>query len=223
MFELEENDLVRIERSPYLNGHYYLRFTKKGKPKNLELTQTVGFGYDDPYREESILLSNPLVVSLRMFNAIFEPISNKWVIYKNDHARNWKGLPNIYHTVTNWFKISKDTANDINNAINCKGGESHFKKSFSPVATDMSNNCRSILVSFLRSSLSSSGIKKLENYLDGNPLEKDHMYGCVILNVDNNGDIFLVGSHYCGLSYPNNCCYSVVKPKELCNRTQFKI
>ena len=46
MFNLEENDLVRIERSPYLNGHYYLRFLKKGCPKNIELSRTVGFGYD---------------------------------------------------------------------------------------------------------------------------------------------------------------------------------
>ena len=81
---------------------------KWAKDDNLEDSMTIGFGYDDPFREKSILLNNPLIISLRMINTILEPVDKKWVLYINDYARNNKLLPNIYHVITNWFKINRE-------------------------------------------------------------------------------------------------------------------
>ena len=44
MFILKQDDWVRIERSPYINGHFYLKF------KNADgRVMTLGFGYDEPF------------------------------------------------------------------------------------------------------------------------------------------------------------------------------
>ena len=219
MYEFKEGDYLRVERSPYINGHFYLRLKKK----NVSIdTKTIGFGYDEPYREESPFLSNPLTVSIRMFNAISEPISNKWVIYHNDYPRNLKFLPNIYHIVTNWFKMSDKTAQQLNNIFK-KQEISIFKKPFSPISTKESNNCRSILMEFLKHSLTHNGTNALNDYLSGNPLIKDNIYGNVVFEIKENGEINITSSHPCGLSFPKICCNNVLKPKELAYREEYEI
>tara|TARA_B100000029_G_scaffold342492_1_gene334870 strand:+ start:3069 stop:3761 length:693 start_codon:yes stop_codon:yes gene_type:complete len=224
MYELSEGDYIRVERSPYVNGHFYLRLRPASGEHELAVlaTKTIGFGYDEPYREDSFFLSNPLAVSLRMFNAIREPVANKWVIYHNDYPRNLKFLPNMYHNVTNWFKMSKTTANEINN-IYQKRGSKFFRKPFSPVSTNDANNCRSILMDFIRDSLSKTGYLALEDYLGGNPLVKDNIYGNIRFEIEENGDVSIKSSHPCGLSFPSRCCSHVVKPKELAYREPFKM
>ena len=40
MYEFNEGDYLRVERSPYINGHFYLRLKKK----NVSIdTKTIGF------------------------------------------------------------------------------------------------------------------------------------------------------------------------------------
>ena len=55
MFELKSDDLVRIERSPYINGHFYLKFKNREKS-----VMTLGFGYDEPFFEKNPLWLKPL-------------------------------------------------------------------------------------------------------------------------------------------------------------------
>ena len=202
-----KNDKIRIERSPYLNGHFYLRILKNNET-NLNLSTTIGFGYDEPYREESILLSNIFVVSLQMLNAIAEPVHNKWIIYKNDHPRNMKLFPNTYHIVTEWFNMTETTSSmirDLYNGVRLK----IFEKPFSPISNETCNNCRSILLEILSSSLSIDGINEISKYLLGNPLLNDEKYGCVLFKILVNGDIKKEFSHPCMYNLCKSCCNSV--------------
>ena len=81
MFHLHKGDYVRIERSPYVNGHFYLRFKDNETTKEM----TLGFGYDEPYVVSDAILSHPVISQARMIATAFIPVSNKWMIYKNDN------------------------------------------------------------------------------------------------------------------------------------------
>ena len=208
MVKFDCGDLIRIERSPYLNGHFYFRLKKKCLPENDDLTITLGFGYDEPYQVEN----NNIFATFRMINAIVAPVNGKWVIYQNDHARNIKFIiPDKYHIITDWIIMSDKTTNDINISLDGKGVTEYFKKPFSPVSTDITDNCRSILLYFIKDSINENSYKILKKYLVGNPLFNDQIYGCIYFNFK---DKQLIESkkHSC-FEIKEECCKDVKIPK----------
>ena len=76
MFNIDSDTLVRIERSPYIGGHFYMRFKKNTQ------TMTLGFGYDEHHQETNPILKSPLITSIQLLHTIIHPVSEKWVIYK---------------------------------------------------------------------------------------------------------------------------------------------
>ena len=157
-----------------------------------------------------------------MFNAVLNPVKDKWIIYLNDYARNVKWLPNMYHVITDWIKITKKTADLIKNVTSGINLNNEFDIPFSPITSNMTNNCRSILLYFLKDSLSKTGYCILEDYFNGNPFFKDNLYGCIFFKVSDDGNIFYNRSHPCGFCFGQSCCKDVEKPKDLCVRIPVK-
>lgn len=211
IFNIEEGNTVRIERSVALNGHFYMRLRN-----NQEKEFTLGFGYDEPYHNPNPLLSNPISTFVQMAYTILEPIENKWVKYLNDYPRNPTYIPNKYHICTNWINISKDTSIILNNIISGELYYDYFKSSFSPVVFENSkNNCRTILFLLLKESLSREQLHYINTFTVGNPLWNDVRYGCLQFNIiDTKANISI--SHPCGNS-TQSCCKSVIKDKH-CTR-----
>jgi hypothetical protein len=211
MFRLEKGDFVRIERSPLFNGHFYFRC----KRQTDTTTMTIGFGYDEPYRryKDNPWLSNSFVHMTEMLYCVIDPPINNWIVYHNDFPRNLKtpfvNLFNYYHIVTDWIPLSDVSVYDLNNVIMNNGhGEHHFVKGFSPISSNEVNNCRSILLSFLKDSLTINGYNLLSLYLIGNPLSIDLESGCVYFSTDN-GELSIMSSHHCLFVWNNSCCVVV--------------
>lgn len=208
MFSLEEGDFVRIERSPYVNGHFYLRFkshTMVGED------MTLGFGYDEPFRENDPFLSNAIYAQLRMYATIIAPVENRWVVYHNDHPRNTKPLPNIYHTITNWFPVSESTSKMVNRIIINESVEDVFKLPFCPFpAHGATHSCRTIILDVLMDSFSHQGNLTIRKYLTGNPMENDMIHGCMIFEIKD-GDVRKKDGHPCTWVPFVTCCKPVVK------------
>ena len=206
MFILKQDDWVRIERSPYINGHFYLKF------KNADgRIMTLGFGYDEPFLENDIVLSNPIVAQTRMFTTAIVPVSNKWVVYHNDHPRNGKMVPNMYHIVTNWFNVSLETSHIVNKIIS--GDEEVnglFELPFCVFTVEnSSNSCRTIVIDVIKDSLNIGGIKILKKYFHGNPTMNDIKEGCISFEVLNR-NVKLKKKHPCMWVFNSECCQSVV-------------
>lgn len=204
-FRVSKGDMVRIERSPYINGHFYMRL------RNGSQNFTLGFGYDEPYRETNDFLSHPFFVQARMASTIVNPVNDKWVVYMNDHPRNnaTKIFPDLFHILTNWFPIETGTADEINLILELNGIHEYFDVPFSPFAIEgKTNNCRTILLSFLQYSLSDKGLETLKKYFFGNTLFNDNEHGCMIFNIDN-GDVFKSNGHPCCWILPMPCCNPV--------------
>ena len=181
MFNIDSDTLVRIERSPYIGGHFYMRFKKNTQ------TMTLGFGYDEHHQETNPILKSPLITSIQLLHTIIHPVSEKWVIYKNDHPRNNKLLPNTYHVVVDWFCLLEETIQIINDIINGKLNEKLvdvFRLPFCafPVNGE-SHNCRSLLVHIIKDSLSRDGYLKLNQYMIGNAHIHDIQNGCMTFRV----------------------------------------
>ena len=157
-------DFVRIERSPYTNGHFYLRLKKNIDNENNEFT--IGFGYDEPYKDKNIFLSNDIVANIRIFATSIVPVYNKWIIYHNDYPRNPKYLPNTFHVLTNWIPLSEKTCVIINDLIanNLENIAFLFKLPFSSISkNNISNNCRTILLYVIQDSI--DNIEFIKGYL----------------------------------------------------------
>uniref|UniRef100_A0A6C0KZX5 Uncharacterized protein n=1 Tax=viral metagenome TaxID=1070528 RepID=A0A6C0KZX5_9ZZZZ len=205
MFELKSDDLVRIERSSYINGHFYLKFKNR---ENSEMT--LGFGYDEPFFEKNPLWLKPLIVHTRMFSTLIEPVKNKWVVYHNDHARNNKLVPNVYHIISNWFILSEKTIKIINQIIKEEDDDDSWKKLFelpfcASTIEKSSNSCRTIIIDVIKDSLREEGINTLNKYFHGNPALNDIKYGCITLEIKN-GKVSFIESHPCVLVNINKCC-----------------
>ena len=217
MFILKEDDLIRIERSPYINGHFYLKF------KNNEGgIMTLGFGYDEPFLEKDILLSNPIVAQTRMFSTAIIPVSNKWIVYHNDHPRNGKFVPNMYHIITNWFKVSKITASIVNDII-CGSEKTSwlFRLPFCVFTVDgTSNSCRTIVIDVIKDSLNENGINTLKKYFHGNPTTNDIKDGCITFEIMNR-NVRKRGSHPCMWLLSSECCNYVIMEKKVLRRPVF--
>ena len=214
VIQLLPGSLVRIERSPYFAGHYYFRFKNADADDDGgKRTMTLGFGYDEPYRDKNVLMNNPLVIQARMFNTIVDPVGDKWIIYQNDHPRNESYLPNKYHVFLDWLPMHEDTIKNINNVVSHNGTNlSPFDLPFSGIASDTTHNCRSILLDFIKDSLTNQGYLVLRKYLGGNPWFNDTEFGCVTFHVVN-GDVHKDQNwHPCGWLLPISCCHKVHKP-----------
>tara|TARA_B100000902_G_scaffold32255_1_gene38626 strand:- start:19328 stop:20005 length:678 start_codon:yes stop_codon:yes gene_type:complete len=204
MFELKLDDLVRIERSPYINGHFYLKF--KNKENSI---MTLGFGYDDPFFEKNPLWLKPLIAHSRIFSTLIDPVKNKWVVYHNDHARNNKLVPNVYHKISNWFILTEKTIKIINKIIRGEEKE-NWKKLFelpfcASTKENVSNSCRTIIIDVIKDSLKEDGINILKKYFHGNPALNDIKYGCISLEIKN-GKVSFIESHPCVFVNINKCC-----------------
>lgn len=206
-------DFVRIERSPYTNGHFYLRLKKNIDNENNEFT--IGFGYDEPYTDKNIFLSNDIVANIRIFATSIVPVYNKWIIYHNDYPRNPKYLPNTFHVLTNWIPLSEKTCVIINDLIanNLDNIAFLFKLPFSSISKDnISNNCRTILLYVIQDSI--DNIEFMHTYFQGNPLHNDLLHGCLIFDcIDRH--ITKTASHPCIYLESSYCCKPVIKQKDI--------
>ena len=215
MFELQEGDKVRIERSICINGHFYLRIEKKDSSDNF----TLGFGYDEPFKENNgnFVLNNFLQSYSQMAMTFFNPVKGKWVKYLYDYPRNPPFVPNKYHIITNWILLNSLTIDLINSIIYDNSYTDIFETSFSSIAfsENKTDNCRTIILKILKESLSIENYKILMKQFEGNPLWNDIRNGCMEFDVKDK-QIFLRNVHPCGNS-TQNCCKNVIKTKH-CER-----
>lgn len=224
----EIGDFVRIERSPYINGHFYLRFRKNSNQNIDDINDTntvaidevaIGFGYDEVFRDKNIFLSNDLVANIRIFATSIVPVADKWIIYHNDFPRNKKFLPNTFHILTNWIPLSIKTCNIINNLLhnNLDDISFLFKLPFSSITKEnITNNCRTILLNVIEDSI--DNIELLYSYFHGNPLNNDLIHGCLIFNCENR-HIKKIANHPCIYLQSSYCCKCVKKnPNSLVKR-----
>ena len=202
---MEMGDKIRIERSPYLNGHFYMRLRSKDEE------MTLGFGYDEPYHDVGIM-SNPILIQLRMASTILKPVKDMWVVYHHDHPRNniTHILPDLFHVMTNWFEISIHTANELNNLLNFENDyKKIFNKPFSAFAIEeQTHNCRTLILDVIQDSITKNSISMLGKYFYGNSLFNDHEHGCLIFDIDK-GEVKKINHHPCCWLLPMPCCNCV--------------
>lgn len=147
-----------------------------------------------------------------MIRFVWNPVKDRWVVYHNDYARNnvTHILPDLFHVITNWFEITEQTANELNNIMHLENDyKKYFERPFSPFAIEgTSNNCRTLIIDIIKSSLEESAVGLLGGYLYGNPLFNDHEHGCIVLSVEN-GEVKKVNHHPCCWLIPMPCCHPV--------------
>lgn len=214
IFNVNVGDFVRIERSPYTNGHFYLRLKKNNNDdENNEFT--IGFGYDEPYKDKNIFLSNDFVANIRIFATSIVPVFNKWIIYHNDFPRNAKYLPNTFHILTNWISLSERTCFIINDLLqnNLENISFLFDLPFSSISKDnVSNNCRTILLNVIQDSI--ENIELLHTYFQGNPLSNDLLHGCLLFECEDR-HIKKIANHPCIYLESSYCCKHVTKKQDV--------
>lgn len=247
--EFKVGDYIRLERSPYLNGHFYMRLKKNAtdetidkiineSKKNMEHIEniknsdnkeniknsddkenmeiiTLGFGYDEPFHDKNVFLSNDIIANIRIMATSIVPVYDKWIVYHNDHPRNVKYLPNTFHILTNWIALSEKSCYIINNLINndLQKVSFLFKLPFSSTSKEnISNNCRSLILEIIKDSVTNSNV--LNNYFHGNPFNNDLVNGCLIFNsID--GNIQKTRSHPCLYLESSFCCQHVKKSENI--------